>query len=204
MPINYQNSKIYKIYSTSLELTYYGSTTQPLNKRMYGHRKRNDGCTSKSLIDAGDAVISLVESYPCDRKEELIARERYYIEGNECVNKRIPGRKRAEWYAENREKCAAYSKEYHVIHKKRLKEYSAKYNAANRVARLKASKKYRRDNPEKCKMNNSPATCKCGKVMGRLTMRRQKHLKSRAHIAGMEAINNEAADESSSESSDSE
>ena len=36
--------------------------------------------------------IFLIESYPCNSKDELIARERYYIETMECVNKTMKQR----------------------------------------------------------------------------------------------------------------
>ena len=90
---NYQNGKIYKI--TAGNLTYYGSTTVSLSRRLAKHRndkmyKPNSNMSSFSLLDMPDCKIILVEDYPCDRREQLLAREAYYIENNECVNKCRP------------------------------------------------------------------------------------------------------------------
>ena len=40
--------------------------------------------------------IELVENYPCNSKEELTAREGFYIQSNECVNKLVAGRTQRE------------------------------------------------------------------------------------------------------------
>ena len=37
-------------------------------------------------------IIILIETYPCNSKYELEAKERWYIEHNECVNMVIPTR----------------------------------------------------------------------------------------------------------------
>jgi hypothetical protein len=97
---DYKNGKIYKIVNDKLGLTYYGSTTQILSQRMGGHiacKKKYDkgefhNLTSFQLLD-GNQKIYLVEKYPCNDKNELERRERYYIENNDCVNKCIPSRK---------------------------------------------------------------------------------------------------------------
>lgn len=92
--INYQLAKIYKIVSNSHpEDVYYGSTCMPLSKRMTAHNypPSKHACTSTKVIYHGDAEIVLVEDYPCDTKDELAQRERYYIENNNCVNKATPG-----------------------------------------------------------------------------------------------------------------
>jgi Uri superfamily endonuclease len=90
---NYQDGKIYKI--TAGNLTYFGSTTQPLSKRLAQHRsdkkvKPNSNMSSFPLLDMPDCKIILVEDYPCERREQLLAREAYYIENYECVNKNKP------------------------------------------------------------------------------------------------------------------
>lgn len=89
---NYHNSKIYKIISPSNpSLTYYGSTTQSLSKRMVDHKRCHKSgktnITSKNIVCFDDAIIVLVELYPCDTKKELLLRESEYILNNICVNK---------------------------------------------------------------------------------------------------------------------
>ena len=87
---NYQNSKVYSIRSLSRpELIYVGSTTQTLSQRMVKHRKASSTCASKEIITIGDAYIELIENYPCNDKNELLARENRYIRGLDCLNKQL-------------------------------------------------------------------------------------------------------------------
>ena len=85
---NYQQGKIYSIRSRSRpELIYIGSTTQPLSKRMVGHRAPSSKCSSKEIVDVGDSYIELIENFPCADKYELCARENRHMRALECVNK---------------------------------------------------------------------------------------------------------------------
>ncbi len=99
---DYKLAKIYKVVSDSHpELIYYGSTCQSLCNRMTTHRwelnrKKGYQCSSINVTKYGDSKIVLVESYPCNSKEELYKRERFYIESNICVNKQTPGLTRPE------------------------------------------------------------------------------------------------------------
>ena len=43
--------------------------------------------TSFEIVCFPSAIITLVESFPCASKDELIARERFHIGANVCVNK---------------------------------------------------------------------------------------------------------------------
>ena len=97
----YKLGKIYKI--TAGDLTYYGSTIQRyLSSRLSGHRqdyrkwssdKSEDYCYSFKLFEIDiNPTITLVEDCPCERKEQLKARERHYIENNTCVNRYVPNR----------------------------------------------------------------------------------------------------------------
>eukprot|EP00952_Eustigmatos_sp_NYUAD-ZCMA_P011914 48108-Eustigmatos_ZCMA.PRE.1 len=68
--------------------------------------------TSYTVMENGDFDIILLEEYSCNTKEQLHARERYWIESMECVNIKIPTRSKAEWIVTNaddiREKRKAY------------------------------------------------------------------------------------------------
>eukprot|EP00732_Lithocolla_globosa_P000328 Lithocolla_globosa_v1_NODE_93_length_6512_cov_4.841877.p5 type:complete len:138 gc:universal NODE_93_length_6512_cov_4.841877:912-1325(+) len=105
--VNYRNGKIYRIVSDQTDEVYYGSTTQLLSMRMSGHRtgfrcwedtEKYANVTSYQIMKYDDAKIVLVEKYECDSKEELLARERFYIENNDCVNKVVPQRSFKEYY----------------------------------------------------------------------------------------------------------
>ena len=108
---NYNNGKIYKIWSASHpDLIYIGSTTQSLALRLGGHRrdykKYNNGkfsyVTSFKIIELPDHKIELIELFPCVSKMELTRREGYYIRSMDCVNRFIAGRTCAEYRIDNK------------------------------------------------------------------------------------------------------
>jgi hypothetical protein len=117
MPVNYQNGKIYKIECNITNEIYIGSTCQPtLARRLTGHvesykqfKKGNRGSrvTSYNIIERGDYNIYLIENFPCDNKDELARREGELIKqmknGENVVNKTIPGRTNAEYHIDNAE-----------------------------------------------------------------------------------------------------
>jgi hypothetical protein len=115
---DYSKGKVYKIFCNLTNDIYYGSTIQTLSKRISQHReqlKKGKKMTSFGIIERGDYAMSLVESYPiCKSREELLARERIYIENSTCVNKRVPGRTKKEHYQ-------AYKEE---IKKKKTEKYT--------------------------------------------------------------------------------
>ena len=143
---NYANSKIYKLVSFNLpELPYYGSTVQTLCKRKGGHVSdfkkfgfNVGGCTSRIVIDAGDYEIIWVEDFPCENKDQLKARERYYIENRVCVNKNVPGRTEKEWYQANKAHVKAYQKERYHANPMYAKEWY-KANATAYAERYRAN-----------------------------------------------------------------
>ena len=93
MPIDYSKTKIYKIIDLTSELPpYFGSTCQSLSVRMGGHRSKSNKCSSKQIIEKGknNYKCVLVENYPCKNKEEQIKRESWFIENNDCINKKNP------------------------------------------------------------------------------------------------------------------
>jgi hypothetical protein len=120
---NYANSKLYKIVSEEDIPDYIGSTTQALSDRLtqhvYKYKKFGmgpGGYSSKHLIATGRYHIVWIEDFPCERKEQLTSRERYYIESRVCVNKYLPGRTRKEWAHDNAPMIAAQQKAYTTTH----------------------------------------------------------------------------------------
>lgn len=88
--MKYDNGKIYKLIDNTNGNIYIGSTIQSLSKRKSQHKRdtisgRNK-CKSKSIINNGDYDMILIENYPCKSKEELLMRERYYIDNTDCIN----------------------------------------------------------------------------------------------------------------------
>ena len=89
---DYNKAQIYKIVSPNHEKVYYGSTTRMLDNR-FSHHKSHLQCSSKEIINAGNADIKHIEWFPCDNVHALEDREAYFILNNRdgCVNKQVPG-----------------------------------------------------------------------------------------------------------------
>ena len=109
--VNYGNGKIYKVICSATGRVYIGSTTVTLSRRMTSHRAPNNRCMTKDFIDG---KIFLIEDYPCERKEQLLSRERFFIESMECVNKCRP--------IITNEETIESKKEYYQKHKDQLNE----------------------------------------------------------------------------------
>ena len=95
---DYQQGKIYKLWSPSQNLVYYGSTIQSLPIRLGGHIAHYKNIKYKHqtkahlVLDCEDYKIELIEEYPCNNKQQLTSKEKEYIINNECVNKALKGR----------------------------------------------------------------------------------------------------------------
>ena len=132
---DYQQSKIYKLWSPSQNLVYYGSTTQPLSIRLGGHIAHQKNIKYKHhtkahlVLDCEDYKIELVEECPCNNKQQLVAKEKEYIINNECVNKALKG-------------CAPRTKEYLKNYyenrggKEQKKEYYQKWCEKNKYKNI--------------------------------------------------------------------
>jgi hypothetical protein len=84
--------------------------------------------TSFQILEKNNYDYSLVEAYACKSKDELHARERFYIEKNECVNKIVPTRSRKEYYTSHKDE----KKTYDVLNKDRIKENHTIWRNANK------------------------------------------------------------------------
>jgi hypothetical protein len=124
------HGRIYKIYCNETAECYYGSTEQTLSRRLTKH-KQNYKCWKKGksryvssykIIERGNFTISLMEENDFENKDYMKARERHYIENNECVNKVVPNRTTNEYYETNREKIIEEKKKYRDEHKVEIAE----------------------------------------------------------------------------------
>lgn len=139
----YQRGKIYKIFSNQTEDVYVGSTCENyLSSRLSGHKQKfkcwlvdqKDYVSSIELVKYDDAVIVLVESYPCNSKDELRAREQHWISITpNCINSRLAYQfpapideqtkklnacKRAQqWYKDNKEYAQEREKKHYHTNK---------------------------------------------------------------------------------------
>jgi hypothetical protein len=154
--MDYKNGKIYRLVCNKTGLQYIGSTTQRLSKRLYLHKngfkrwkegKCETHVRSFDIIENDDYQIVLIELFPCETKEELLKRERYWIETLDCINVRIPKQSLEErreyeriyreenadhykeWREENRERLKIYDKERYVVRRdKLLEKWSQEFN----------------------------------------------------------------------------
>ncbi|CAE7766832.1 unnamed protein product [Symbiodinium microadriaticum] len=116
---DYANGKIYAIYNYSEpSLVYVGSTCQSLSKRFSKHRREINSRKSQTIplyikmreIGRVHFYIELLEEYPCENKDQLRAREGYYIRKLGTLNGLIDCRTRKEWEAENQQYLKDYRK----------------------------------------------------------------------------------------------
>ena len=129
--VNYQNGKIYRIVCNKTGLQYIGSTVSSLSVRL-GQHKHTIKCTSQKVLENEDYNIVLVEDYPVDRKEQLLQRERFYIETMDCVNKKYPLRTQHEWYEDNKERLIEKQTTWNNNNREKCFEYKKKYTNKNK------------------------------------------------------------------------
>jgi len=97
--MSYADAKIYKLVFTGTTDCYIGSTTVSLNLRLSHHKhqalhpdKQKQTTACHYIQTHSGVAIELVEEFPCDTKEQLNIRERYWIENTpNTVNKNLPG-----------------------------------------------------------------------------------------------------------------
>lgn len=137
--VNYQDGKIYKIVCNVTGKVYVGSTAQKtLAQRLSGHvagfktQRMKDRCTSWQILEHGNYDMVLLEPYPCNTKDELSSRERFYIESINCVNKQIPLQTYHEYYETHKEALLQYQKDYNKENTEKVAEKRKKYYEQNK------------------------------------------------------------------------
>ena len=93
--VNYQLGKNYKIVDLDSNKCYICSTCEPtLARRLAKHvsdykqylKGKGGNISSYIILELDDYDIVLLENYPCNSKDELHVRERYYSQLLPCVN----------------------------------------------------------------------------------------------------------------------
>ncbi len=149
----YNQGKIYKLVSFQTNNVYIGSTAVSyLSNRLAKHRSNYNSfqigkghyVTSYELLKYDDVDIILIENYACQTKQELHARERYWIENTQnCVNKFIPTRtsyeyERSDTRRQTRKVRDANRQDqkadYYQLHKDQLLTRQKVYREANKDA----------------------------------------------------------------------
>tara|TARA_R110000822_G_scaffold263136_1_gene387461 strand:- start:18 stop:584 length:567 start_codon:yes stop_codon:yes gene_type:complete len=180
--VNYNQGKIYKLCCKDVNVKeiYIGSTCNELKVRKYKHKSIciNENSKAYNLniyqfirqsggFDNWDIV--LVEEYKdCNNKNDLHARERYYIELLEStLNSRIPIRSQQEYKEYHKEykktdKHKEYKKQYEKTDKR--KEYKKQYNKTDKMKEYQ--KEYHKTTKIKCEL--------CDKEMRKDSLNRHK------------------------------
>jgi hypothetical protein len=185
MEINkYQLGKIYKLTSEHTDKIYIGSTCKKLlcqrlaahssDYKLWGEGKGKN-ISSFELFELGSVQITLLEAYPCETKDELLAKERYWIEKYKdiIVNNRIP--------ITNSEEKKEIKKNYYKANKEHVNETHKKYREANKEKIKECKKKYYEANKEKSlEKQKQKYICLCGVEI--TITHRSRHEKSIKHL----------------------
>jgi hypothetical protein len=180
--VNYQNGKIYKLVSFQTDKIYIGSTCEKLTVRKAKHKAnyksflqgKGHVVTAFEILKYDDVDIILLENCPCENKEQLHKKERFYIENtNNCVNKYIPTRTDKEYYEDNIEKIKKYREQNKEKIALKTKQYTEKNK--NRISENK--KQYYQRNKAQMQV---VYTCSCGHEVRKCNKKR--HERTNKHI----------------------
>jgi len=186
--------KIYFVRSNNPEIKskYVGSTIQTLAQRMSGHRSgykewlKGTGSSCAIYYEfqkygIEQFHIELIEDYPCEREEQLLARENVFIRQEECVNKNMAITTHEElrtyktkWAKDNPES----SKKYFELHKEKIQEYQKQYAQTHKDEKKINDKRYYQEHSAELK---EIITCVCGCQITKQSLTR--HLKTNKHKA---------------------
>lgn len=127
--VNYSKAKIYKIVDNTNGNIYIGSTCKTLTQRLSQHKydykmfdQYKKYTRAFKILENGDFDIILLEEFKtCENKEQLHARERFYIDSLVCVNKNIPSRTKKEYTDSNKDKNILRAKTYYENNKEIIK-----------------------------------------------------------------------------------
>jgi len=178
--------KIYKITSPQTDKIYIGSTKNTLNKRFTYHKYLLN-CSSKLIIEFGDAEIELIEEV--DEQNRLF-RERHWIEfyTEQCVNKIIPIRTKEE----KREHKTEYNREYYEANREQINEHQREYYEANSEQIREYKRAFYEANSEQIReKRNEKITCECGGKTTKANI--STHLKTKKHLKFVQSITNQSS-----------
>jgi hypothetical protein len=170
----YNHGKIYRIVSEQTNDVYIGSTCNSLSRRIYQHKyhykqwlnKERPQLSSFEIVQYDDCQIILIEDVCCENKNQLFARERFFIESMNCCNRSIPNRTQKEYREDNREKFYIYKKEWRSNNREQINQKNREYEQKNKeIIAKRKSVKY---------------TCNCGSITQ--IGSKSKHERTTKHI----------------------
>ena len=186
----YSNSVIYKLYCKSVNVNdiYIGSTINMYNRLRTHKSKCNNNSYNtylyKFIRDNGgwnNWNYFILENYNCENYNQLIKRERYWIEK---LNSKLNSVKYP--YLTEYEK-----NNYSNINKEKMKEYQKEYRKEYYEKNKQKIKEYNKKNKERFnqnyKQNNYKIICECGIKITKYYLSR--HKKTKTHLILIQNIN---------------
>lgn len=186
---DYSKGKIYAIRNYINHKAYVGSTIETLERRFSKH-----GCSEKesnyplciAMKELGRKhfYIELIENYPCSSKQELHAREGYWIRQMKTYkngyNKLIAGRTAEEYYKDNKDIIKQRVQSWVRDNKEKRNEYVKEYSNKHRDKIIEYSRKYYHENKDKLlAYSYEKVDCECGSTTMKHNLYR--HLKTKKH-----------------------
>ena len=168
--MKYLNGKIYKLIDNTNGDIYFGSTCKSLKERLGNHKKHYNKyiktnvkrTASYDIIKNNDYKIELLENFPCKLKQELLIKEREYIENTKCINILRPIITYQEmldndkqWKKNNRDKVKIHGQNKYKKHRDKILESRKIYYEANKD-------KIKERNSEKIQCDNCFSTTRRG------------------------------------------
>lgn len=155
--MGYETGKIYKLQCSDGKY-YFGSTIRPLSSRLASHKYASKNTETNTMynhintIGWDNVTIILIESFPCETKQQLLQRELWFISehknNNLCLNTRNPLTDNTpETRQQHKDKC----KEYYVQHRDEMLQKRREYQIENREKRTEYNSEYRQQHSDKLK-----------------------------------------------------
>jgi hypothetical protein len=165
---DYSNSVIYIIKPNVDDCdendVYYGSTNDFINRcsvhksSYYDTNTHSKYCSYFKIYDKygiGNCVTEIIEEYPCNTKEELFIREKYYINNNPCINKKRPiitfdekKEHNKTYYDNNKNDISKQKHEYYINNQNDIIRKNKIYRDNNTDNILIYNKNYYKDNTD--------------------------------------------------------
>ena len=192
MPLNYQNSVVYKICCKDPEITdiYVGSTTN-FKRRMSQHKtncknEKNNYTVYRFIRDHGgfeNWSVVKIRDVCCKDKYELVAEERKEFEKlGATLNSKYPQRSQKEYIEENKEQIKEKKKEYREKNKEQISEKGKEYREKNKEQISEKDKKYREKNKEKIEQKKREYYSKPEAIEHKREYQREYNQKNREKI----------------------
>ena len=186
---------VYTIRSHQTDQIYIGSTFQQPSMRMCKHRadykrwlnKTYHYVSSYEILKFSDNYVEILLEVEVQSKLELHRLEGEQIRKLDCVNKRIAGRTKQEFYQDNVVHIAEQHANYYQENKEKIAEQASTYYQENIVHIAEQQANYRQENAVKlAEQQAKKITCECGCIIS--SSHKARHIKSQKHITLMRTL----------------